>query len=186
MRLGRVNWWMVRFSWTYIFQGLVSFKYMYISVRCQSMLDRHDIRFTYIYWLTVHHNKIRWTKTKISSRYLNCAVRNGYCWCYDFRRGYRHFVDEMIVQPGKKVYENPRTDVTFEDHVSEPCCTLYYIGLVCQMFSWGWKKYITMKLVSWCSSLKERVVFIIEGETETETEWERDRERETETERATQ
>lgn len=32
------------------------------------------------------------------------------------REMYQQFVDEMIIQPGKKNYENSRTDVTHEDH----------------------------------------------------------------------
>ena len=35
----------------------------------------------------------------------------------DCRQQYEQFIDELIVQPGAKQYENSRTDVTFEDHV---------------------------------------------------------------------
>jgi len=36
-----------------------------------------------------------------------------------FRTLYKQFIDELIVQPGAKQYENSRTDVTLEDHVSK-------------------------------------------------------------------
>ena len=34
-----------------------------------------------------------------------------------YRAAYIQFVDEIVLQPGTKQYENNWTDVTFEDHV---------------------------------------------------------------------
>ena len=51
-----------------------------------------------------------------------------FLFCFLHRNHYSDFIDEMIIQPGRKKYNSNRCDVTEEDHVCASGFAAYIIS----------------------------------------------------------